>query len=92
MLTDPNIVSQILINTIRTLYNETWLLGIGPEVELAYSCEAVFGVMPSEIVGVHTYKKGAGDGIWFRLKDDRVLDKTGAEDDSDPGLYDTKVN
>jgi hypothetical protein len=45
-----------------------------------------------EVVGIHTHKIGDGDGVWFRLKDERVFNRFGEQTESAPALYDTVPN
>jgi hypothetical protein len=56
------------------------------------SPEQVYSFNVSGIIGVHTHKIGYGGGIWFRLKDGRVFNKYGKEDNPNPSLYDTVDN
>lgn len=89
---EPAILARILIEKICELYEEGELAGIAPDADLGYTCEAVFGFAPADVLGVHTHKTGAGDGLWFRLKDGRVISALREESDPDPALYDTVAN
>ena len=44
---------------------------------------------PEDVAAIHNHKRGAGAGMWFRLRDGRVFDRTGGADERDPALYDT---
>ena len=44
---------------------------------------------PTDVAAIHNHKRGTGAGLWFRLRDGRVFDRTGAADERDPLLYDT---
>ena len=57
-----------------------------------HSFEDVFGFSAGDIDGIHTHKTGVGDGVWFRLKDGRVISALAEESDADPALYDTAGN
>ena len=87
-----DILAKIIINQIRTLHEEGFLDDVEPNEGLGYTCEIVFGFSPSEIEGIHTHKIGVGDGVWFRLKDGRVIGGDREESDPDPALYDTVAN
>ena len=92
MQPEPHTLAKIIINQIRTLHEEGFLDDVEPDGDLGYTCESVFGFGPSEIEGVHTHKIGVGDGVWFRLKDGRVIGGDREESDPDPALYDTVAN
>ena len=71
------------------------LLNMADEGELPpgeHDFECVFGFHPSMIAGLHTYKIGSGDGVYFRLRDGRVFSAYGDECPADPELYDTSPN
>lgn len=89
---DPDRLAKIINNQILALHEDGELADITPDPDLGYTCEIVFGFTPDQIEGVHTHKIGVGDGVWFRLKDGRVITGSGEEDDSDPALYDTVDN
>ena len=57
-----------------------------------YTCKDILGFDPYEVATVHTHKIGHGDGVFFRLKDGRVVNAGGEEEDSNPALYDTVEN
>jgi hypothetical protein len=39
--------------------------------------EEFYGFTAEDVVHVHLYKQGVGKGVWFRLKDCRVVDVVG---------------
>jgi hypothetical protein len=86
VITDPILVSKILIAAIREAYDE------GRIADGDHTAESVLGFSAAEVEGVHTHKAGVGDGVWFRLRDGRVVDVTGEAVDADPGLYDGTAN
>ena len=47
----------------------------------------IFGFMPQDVEGIHTYKVDEGSGVWFRLKDGRVFNQHGAPAAPDHALY-----
>lgn len=51
-----------------------------------------YGFGPDDVQAIHLHKRGIGDGIWFRLKDGRVFDKTAELSEADPALYDGTPN
>lgn len=58
----------------------------------ATSPEQYFGFHHEDVKEVHTYKLGEGGGIWFRLRNGRVVDQVGLPDEADPSLYDRLRN
>ena len=49
---------------------------------------AYYDFAPADVAAIYTRKRDAGNGLWFRLHDGRVFDKTGEPAESDPALYD----
>lgn len=43
----------------------------------ARSPEEFYGFRPEDVAEMHLRKHGVGRGIWFRLKDERVIDVNG---------------
>ena len=39
--------------------------------------EEFYGFRPEDVVELHLYKQGFGRGVWFRLRDGRVIDAHG---------------
>ena len=58
----------------------------------APSMDALFPFQPEDVYVVHFYKQGEGDGVWFRLLDDRVFDASGQPSESDLALYVTEAH
>ncbi len=85
---EPMQLAQIINNKIRDLYEDGELSDIEQDEAFGYTCEAVFGFSPNEVEGIHTHKTGIGDGVWFRLKDGRVISGFREESDPNPNLYD----
>jgi hypothetical protein len=85
-------LAQLIISKIRDLAEDGELSDVKPNEELGYTCESVFGFHPTEVQGIHTHKIGVGDGVWFRLKDGRVISGLRGESDQNPVLYDTVQN
>jgi hypothetical protein len=54
--------------------------------------EAYFGFSAFDVAELHFQMVGQGDGLWFRLKDGRVIDRHGKPCASDASLYDQSVN
>lgn len=48
-----------------------------------------YGFSPVDVIAIHNHRRGVGAGLWFRLRDGRVFDKTGSADARDTSLYDT---
>lgn len=89
MITDLMQVARILNSCLIELYEDG---EIAPDEHGDLKPEQVYPFQVSELAAVHTHKTGAGDGVWFRLKDGRVFDKRGEEQQADPALYDTVDN
>lgn len=89
MITDLMPVAKVLNRCLVELYEAG---EIEPDEHGDLKPEQVYPFPVREIQGVHTHKTGAGDGVWFRLKDGRVFDKGGAAAEADPALYDTVDN
>ena len=54
------------------------------------TCEALdpeqfYGFRPADVVEIHFYKQGFGKGLWYRLKDGRVISALGKP--SNPERY-----
>jgi hypothetical protein len=43
----------------------------------ARSPEEFYGFLPEDVLEIHLYKQGFGNGVWFRLRDGRVRDTHG---------------
>lgn len=54
----------------------------------AASKEDFYGFAAADVVLVHGHKQGRGAGVFFRLRDGRVIDTEAREHDPDPGWYD----
>ena len=54
----------------------------------AASKEEYFGFSYRDVVRVHGHKQGCGAGLFFRLRDNRVIDVAGESHDPDPLWYD----
>ena len=54
----------------------------------AASKEEYFGFTCRDVVLVHGHKQGSGAGLFFRLRDNRVIDVDGQPHDADPLWYD----
>ena len=54
--------------------------------------ESYFGFNAFDVAELHFHMIGKGDGLWFRLKDGRVIDCEGETCPSDTSLYDQTVN
>ena len=52
----------------------------------------LFGFLPQDVEGLHTYKADEGKGLWFRLKDGRVFSKHGKPSSTDYAIYDKAEN
>lgn len=84
----PATITRLLTARICQLRDEGALSGLEPYPGRGYTCELVFGFSPSDIAGIHTRKAGVGSGLWFRLKDGRVIDAFTRESvDPDSALY-----
>ena len=93
MKPDPLTLGKTIIACILYLAEEGELDDVEQDPDLGYTCEAVFGFSPDEVVAVHKHKIGWGDGIWFRLRDGRVVSAyREVEHETDPRLYDTIAN
>lgn len=54
----------------------------------ASTAEEFFGFHPKQVKTVHFHLQGAGEGIWFRLQCDRVVDEVARPAPGNPDLYD----
>jgi hypothetical protein len=43
----------------------------------ARTCREFYGFRDSDVIMMHFQKQGLGSGLWFRLKDGRVIDSVG---------------
>ena len=43
----------------------------------ARTCREFYGFRASDVIMMHLQKQGSGSGLWFRLKDGRVIDALG---------------
>lgn len=80
----PNAIHDIMLLQFEKLCR----LG----VTAAPSVEALFPFRAEDVSVMHFYKQGEGDGVWFRLLDDRVFDACGQPSESDLALYETKAH
>lgn len=83
---DIHTLSRIMVSTLRNMAED----GCLPPGDHFF--EDIFGFCASDVDGIHTHKTGAGDGVWFRLKDGRVISAYAEESETDPALYDTVSN
>lgn len=89
MITESKAISEIL----RSILLESWEESlIEPDNNGNIKPEQLFPFHVHEILGIHTHKIGVGDGVFFRLKDGRVFDRYGEEQEPDQTLYDTVSN
>lgn len=89
MITDPLHIAKALNNILLDLQEEGLII---PNKDGDLKLDRHFPFSASDIKGIHTHKIGIGDGVFFRLKDDRVFDKYGDEHEQDKSLYDTVPN
>lgn len=89
MRTTIDQIVMIMLRSFRELY-EDGEIDIPPDTNV--DPRKYFGFSPEDVAELHTHKKGVGDGVWFRLKDGRVIDKYGTPAESDRSLYDTVAN
>jgi len=72
---------------------EKWFaMSKGLGVTEARTKEEFYGFRASEIVDVFTHLMGYGDSVFFRLRNGRVFDVRGREQNPDPMLYDQTVH
>jgi hypothetical protein len=89
MIDDITAIARAMTNTLRNLHEEGFA---EPDANGELLWEHVFPFPPSDVAGIHTYKRGSGDGVWFRLRDGRVFSRFGEVADADPALYHTVAN
>lgn len=58
----------------------------------AASKEEYFGFSYHEVALVHSHKQGVGAGLFFRLRDNRVIDVLGQSHDPNPLWYDATTH
>jgi hypothetical protein len=49
--------------------------------------EEFYGFMPEEVAEIHFHKQGFGRGVWYRLKDGRVIDALGKQSEREHYWY-----
>ncbi|MBN8948947.1 MAG: hypothetical protein J0H94_21150 [Rhizobiales bacterium] len=79
-------IEKIMNRCITDLYEE------GEIEDAAITTSEFYGFSPEDVETIHFHKNGAGDGVWFRLKNGLVFDKAAEPCDPDPSLYDTTAN
>ncbi|HFD16891.1 MAG TPA: hypothetical protein ENJ38_11395 [Rhodospirillales bacterium] len=77
-ISDRELIASYLPRHFRLLAEE------GEMEAIARLRDALRG---QEIEAIETYRRGSGDGVWFRLVGGRVFDRYGWEVDGDPELY-----
>lgn len=58
----------------------------------ALSKEMFYGFCYRDIARVHFHKQGFGPGVFFRLRDGRVIDTAARRHESDPVWYDATTH
>jgi len=58
----------------------------------AVSKEEYFGFQDEDVAKVHFHKQGYGAGLFFRLRDSRVIDVAAESHDPDPIWYDATTH
>jgi len=54
--------------------------------------EELYGFRPEDVAEMYLHKHGVGRGVWFRLKDDRVIDAQGKPSERDRAWYVTSAH
>jgi len=54
--------------------------------------EAFYGFQPEDVAEMFLHKHGVGRGVWFRLKDARVIDAQGKPSEPDRVWYVTSAH
>jgi hypothetical protein len=68
------------------------LLAAKGQAGTARSAEEFYGFHPQDVEEMHFHKHGAGRGVWYRLKDDSVIDAMGVRSESDRHWYGSVAN
>lgn len=79
-------IAKIMNRCVMELYKEGEIAGT------TINTMEFYGFSPDDVETIHFHKKGAGDGVWFRLKNGLVFDKAAEPCDPEPSLYDTTAN
>lgn len=58
----------------------------------ARSLEEFYGFRPEDVAALHLHKHGVGRGVWFRLKDGRVVDGYGKPAEREHAWYVTSAH
>jgi hypothetical protein len=66
-------MQQIVDNTMRAHF----LVMLTMRRTRARTCREFYGFQAGDVIMVHLQKQGLGSGLWFRLKDGRVIDALG---------------
>lgn len=83
---DPIMVAKVMRKALRELYREN---GVPFHPDEDFDPAKYYSFAPADVAVIHNHKRGVGAGLWFRLRDGRVFDKTGAHSEPSPALYDT---
>jgi hypothetical protein len=69
-----------------------FLIRKGLGLTQAASKEAFYGFVSTDVVLVHEHKQGVGAGLYFRLRDGRVIDVCARPHDPHPVWYDATTH
>jgi hypothetical protein len=69
-----------------------WRYARGLHGTAAKTPEEFFGFTCNDVENVYVHKQGAGEGMWFRLKDGRVFDAQARPDEPDAAFYDATTH
>jgi hypothetical protein len=83
---DATIVAAAMRKALREVCREN---GVCFNPDTDFDPSDYYGFAPADVAMIHNHKRGAGAGLWFRLRNGRVFDKTGEAAERDPALYDT---
>lgn len=53
----------------------------------AQAPEQFYGFRPEDVIEMHFHKQGFGRGVWYRLKDGRVIDALGRKSEPERNWY-----
>jgi hypothetical protein len=92
----PLLFEEILMNIMPSAYHglmlKYWQYTRTHGATDAPTPEEFYGFTSTEVRVTHHHKQGKGPGLWFRLRDGRVYDKSSHSDEVDPVLYDATTH
>jgi hypothetical protein len=61
----------------KTMHEHFYVLRARGKAQGAATPEEFYGFQPADVAEMHFHQQGFGRGVWYRLKDGRVIDALG---------------